>query len=362
MRGGQGSLDDGSRELRSLLFVILASAAELLDSDITAAQRERVKRILGHGKRVLEIVNRRAGRVSQVKRPRVLVVEDDPTNQRLVALLLKKRGCDVDLASDGLGALDAIAATAYGLVLMDGQMPRLDGYAAATEIRKTEGGRRRVPIVAMTADHDADARARCLAAGMDDYLAKPVTGADLDRVLAAYAKKGSEARRLLLGKIRPRASAPPPPLSAGGNRARARSVAPPRRATVRPPVAPEPAAPSSGPIDQAAFARLGALQREGEPDIVAEIVELFLVESARRRAELIAAIGAGDLRKVARSAHTLKGSAANLGATGLVELCAAVEALAKTGEPFESAPHLVAIGAELERVNEALRARVGRRA
>jgi CheY-like chemotaxis protein len=117
---------------------------------------------------------------------RVLVVEDSATNQRLAVRLLEKRGIRADVAADGREAV-ALANRPYDLILMDCQMPEMDGYEATRAIRAGEaGGARHAPIVAMTANAMPGDRQRCLDAGMDDYLAKPVDVEALDRVLARW--------------------------------------------------------------------------------------------------------------------------------------------------------------------------------
>jgi signal transduction histidine kinase/DNA-binding response OmpR family regulator len=119
---------------------------------------------------------------------RILVAEDQPVNWKLIDRLLSKRGHAAVNASDGKDALDKLEAGDYDLVLMDCQMPVLDGYDAAREIRRREAanGRRHVPIIAMTASAMEGDREQCLAAGMDDYMSKPISGAKLDELLAQW--------------------------------------------------------------------------------------------------------------------------------------------------------------------------------
>jgi CheY-like chemotaxis protein len=105
---------------------------------------------------------------------RVLIAEDNPVNQKVAATILEKIGAHADVAANGREAFDMSGSVRYDLILMDCQMPELDGYDAARAIRQREGGGPRVPIVAMTADAMAGSRERCLAAGMDDYIVKPV--------------------------------------------------------------------------------------------------------------------------------------------------------------------------------------------
>lgn len=117
---------------------------------------------------------------------RVLVVEDTPVNQKITMRLLERLGCDVELACDGREALASFRAATFDLVLMDCQMPGMDGYETTTVIRGLEGGRSHVPIVALTANTQPSDRERCAAAGMDDFLAKPIQVRELHRVLRRW--------------------------------------------------------------------------------------------------------------------------------------------------------------------------------
>jgi len=110
---------------------------------------------------------------------RVLVAEDNPVNQKVASLVLDKMGVRADVAADGREAIRMAEAAPYDLIFMDCQMPELDGYEAARQIRRREGAGRRMPIVAMTADAMAGSRERCLAAGMDDHIVKPVRVEDV---------------------------------------------------------------------------------------------------------------------------------------------------------------------------------------
>ncbi|HWN66165.1 MAG TPA: ATP-binding protein, partial [Haliangium sp.] len=120
--------------------------------------------------------------LAQFPHARVLVVEDNAVNQRVAVALLQRMGCHVDVAGNGLEALDALGRVSYGMVLMDVQMPEMNGIEATAAIRRRESSGCRLPIVAMTANAHAEDRSRCLEAGMDDYLAKPVRIGELARV------------------------------------------------------------------------------------------------------------------------------------------------------------------------------------
>lgn len=258
---------------------------------------------------------RLASAASADERPLVLLVEDNAVNQRVGKLMLEKRGYRVEVASDGHEAVAATARRSYVAVLMDCQMPRHDGYAATRDIRERDQGKPRLPIIAMTANAGPGARERCLAAGMDDYVAKPVTGVAIDEVLRRWV---------------PLASPPPP-------------VAPPVRRS------------SSPAIDLSMLHQLRATQRPGEPDIVAEVTAIFLNDAPARMSALREAASRGEIANAGRAAHTLKGSAGHLGARTLVALCARFEEKARAGADFDAAFAVEAIEQELARVCRALR-------
>jgi CheY-like chemotaxis protein len=120
---------------------------------------------------------------------RVLVVEDDPVNQTIMTMLLRGAGLEVDLAGDGAEAVRKARADGYALILMDMQLPLLDGPAATRQIRATDG-LRRVPIIAMTANAFVEDKAECFAAGMDDFITKPVNPAHLLGTLLQWLRHG----------------------------------------------------------------------------------------------------------------------------------------------------------------------------
>jgi PAS domain S-box-containing protein len=142
---------------------------------------------------------------------RVLLAEDDEVNQAVATITLRKRGFAVEIAPDGVAAVEMAADGAYAAIFMDCQMPRLDGYDATREIRRQEAGGTRTPIIAMTASAMRGDRELCLAAGMDDYLTKPLRLDDLERVLEKWVRTPESAEdgdagadgRVMLGRSAP---------------------------------------------------------------------------------------------------------------------------------------------------------------
>jgi len=117
---------------------------------------------------------------------RVLIVEDNIVNQKVACRLLERFGLRTDVAANGQEAVEMAALAPYGLILMDCQMPEMDGYEATREIRRREGSTRQVAVIAMTAEAVAGSRERCLEAGMDDYISKPVRMDELYRALSRW--------------------------------------------------------------------------------------------------------------------------------------------------------------------------------
>jgi CheY-like chemotaxis protein len=117
---------------------------------------------------------------------RILVVEDNAVNQKLAARVLERLGCRVEVAANGREAVELVARIEFDLVFMDCQMPVMDGYQATTEIRKFMNGGRRLPIIAMTANAMQGDKERCIASGMDDYIAKPIKLDEIGKALQRW--------------------------------------------------------------------------------------------------------------------------------------------------------------------------------
>ncbi|HEU4529122.1 MAG TPA: response regulator, partial [Actinomycetota bacterium] len=240
---------------------------------------------------------------------RILLTEDNVVNQRLALRLLEKMGYRADVAGNGIEALEALERQRYDLVLMDVQMPEMDGVEATRRIleRWAEGERPR--IVAMTAEAMHGDREGFLAEGMDDYVAKPIRTQDL---VVAIRRTPS------------RAQAGPAP------------------------------ADEATPVDPAVLSRLTE-SMGGDEAFVSELIEQFVADSPELVAMARRGLGAGDAEQVRRAAHTLKSNAATFGAHRLSDLSRALEDDAKDGA-LEAAPErLDAIAEELELVHAALR-------
>ncbi len=251
---------------------------------------------------------------------RILVAEDNVVNQRVAARMLEKRGYRVDAVANGREAVDALAHIPYDVVLMDCYMPEMDGYAATAEIRRRErvGGAAspRTPIIAITANALAGDAEACFAAGMDDYIPKPIDPVHLDAVLARWSS--------------PVAAVKPDGLdNADGE---------------------------GGGVDAAVLDTLRGLQDEGQPDLLAELVDLYLRDTPPRLAALREARAHADGLALRRESHSLKGSSRAIGAVDMARLCAALEEQAGGAELDGAAETLQALETAFDRARVRLRA------
>jgi signal transduction histidine kinase/CheY-like chemotaxis protein/putative methionine-R-sulfoxide reductase with GAF domain len=236
---------------------------------------------------------------------RILLAEDNTVNQQIALLVLESMGYRADVAANGREAVEAVARLPYDLVLMDVQMPEMDGLEATRRIRS--GAATAQPrIVAMTANALQGDREACLAAGMDDYLAKPIRPEELAAALAAT----------------------------------------PNRTQDRPTVT---------ILDPSALARIEAIAPN--PAALARLVASFVDNGGALIAQLADAAGKGDAVALRRHAHTLKSNAASFGATELAAECASLEAKARTGDLAGTDDAVVRIAREFDGARAALAAR-----
>jgi len=248
----------------------------------------------------------------------VLVVEDNPVNQQVASGMLGKLGCHVEVARSGIEALERLRAHRYDVVFMDCEMPEMDGYAATAEIRRRQGTAPRLPIVAMTAHAMDGDRERCLAAGMDDYVSKPLQASALEAAVRRWAPVGGEAAR-----------------------------APAPRAEAEPPV--------SAAIDAGRLTELrGILAADGDPSTYIGVIEAFLADTVARLDTLEHATARGDAVAVFQVAHALTGSLLNLGISRMAAQARALEERASRGDVASAASLVRKLAEEFAGVRRAL--------
>ncbi len=248
---------------------------------------------IAHGSPMVTVAEARAaGRL-------ILVAEDDPINQSVISQQLKLLGYAAQFAANGIEALDRWRTDSCGLLLTDLDMPEMDGYALTAAVRGEEAGKRRIPIVALTANALRGQAKRARAAGMDDYLTKPIRLEALSRALEKWL---------------PRPIATPEALS----------VSQPSSVNGASPV-----------VDISVLKALVG----GDPTIVRGLLVDYVASARRLTIELRAAADAKDLTKVSRIAHRLKSSSRTVGALLLGDLCETLESVSKAGESMAIAQH-----------------------
>jgi len=245
---------------------------------------------------------------------KILLAEDHPTNQQVMLAQLDEYGCEVDCANNGQEALDRITETAYDAVLMDCQMPVLDGYEATGELRRREEhGNSRTVVIALTAHALPQDREKCLASGMDDYISKPVDIEDLVALLERWTG-------------RTETETPDDKASQNGHC---------------------PDTESDFPLD---LQRLHKISR-GKVQLQHRLIAAFLDASDTDVDDLAVAIDNNDLEAVRDRAHRLKGAAANVGARSLSQRAAELEALAVDRNLDAASPLLAGIENDLRRIH-----------
>jgi signal transduction histidine kinase/DNA-binding response OmpR family regulator len=214
----------------------------------------------------------------------VLLVEDNMVNRTLALEMLQRLGCDAMHAGNGVEALDALEKQDFDVVLMDCQMPVMDGFIATRKLREREEQKKKEPtrVVALTANALAGDREACLAAGMNDYLAKPFTLAQLRNILLPSKVSRSAANKVTL--------------------------------------------------DNSAIEAVRQLDPDGKDRLLSRLIALYRDDSSQLLADIDNGLKAGDAEAVARAAHTLKSSSANLGATNVAAIARQIEHSARSGE------------------------------
>ncbi|MBK6659907.1 MAG: amino acid permease [Proteobacteria bacterium] len=256
----------------------------------------------------------------------VLLVEDNAVNREVALINLRALGVETEAVDNGRAALAAVRRKHYAMILMDCQMPEMDGFEATARIRAFEaspeggGGARRVPIVALTANAMVGDRERCIAAGMDDYVRKPFSRTDLEVVLGRWL------------------------VASGTGVARAVPAEPPPLVSVAPSELPA--------LDRDALESLKVLEGQGDGAAVQRVVSLFCEDAPR----LLAVLRSADFTDRQRATHALKSSAAQIGALRLANLCAATDTLLRQGDYERALERLPLIESEFETVRAALAA------
>ncbi len=222
----------------------------------------------------------------------ILVVEDNAVNQKVLRMQLERMGFSVDAAYNGKEALAALERNSYSLVLMDCQMPEMDGYEATDSFRQLENGSNRTPVIAVTANAMQGEREKCLAAGMDDYLSKPIKKEALTEVLERWLKSEDEAVNL----------------GAAEN--------------------PESEASSENLID---FDSLREVTSD-DPQMLSQIINLYLQQTREQLDDLALAVEVKNSREIHQIAHKCLGSSATCGMSGMIEPLTELETMGREGE------------------------------
>ena len=259
---------------------------------------------------------------------RVLLVEDNPVNQAVTEGMLRRVGLEVAISSDGCAAVEAACNQAFDLVLMDVQMPVMDGLTATRAIRAQQApSSAHTPIVALTANAMAQERALCLAAGMDDFLPKPFASHQLHQVLGRWLRS-------------PSAPAQEQTKAVLQNAARAHQA--------------EAAAQhqdfQGAVLDRSVLERIGRLGGGGRPDLLPKVLRLFLEDVPRHLSVMEQALQQRDASLLGSSAHSLKSSSGHTGAMRLSAMCAALEKQARAGELGQAESVVSSLKAEWQAV------------
>jgi CheY-like chemotaxis protein len=258
----------------------------------------------------------------------ILLAEDNPINQEVARVIVENFGCHIEVVENGYDVLTALERRHYDLVLMDCQMPEMDGFEATCAIRQREAAtaQQPLPIIALTANAIQGDRERCLAAGMSDYLSKPFTEEQLHAILV----------RWLPGHAEQEAKLTPPDLSH------------------TPTLTVEPSSANDSPIDPKTIANLRAMENEAHPDVLGKVAQMYLDRAPTMLNTLRAAVLRGDAADMQKAAHSFKSSSGNVGASTLAALCKELEARGRDDCIGDAADMLTVIETEYQAVQRAL--------
>src|SRR3989440_2240050 len=257
---------------------------------------------------------------------RILLAEDNTVNQKLAVRLLERMGYRADVVANGLEVLEALQRQSYDVILMDVQMPEMDGLEASRVIHEDWPIEDRPHIVALTANAMQGDREECMAAGMDDYLTKPIQIKALQEALERVG---------LWARVHRRQTRRLPPVQTA-------------------PLETEKQAEFGPALDPTVLAELRQFQGEGEPDIVWELAEAFAFETPALLETLRQAMASGQPEQLKRAAHNLKGSSNNLGARTMAALSAELETIGKNGTVERAEELVTRLEQEYQRVCQAL--------
>jgi CheY-like chemotaxis protein/HPt (histidine-containing phosphotransfer) domain-containing protein len=277
---------------------------------------------------------------------RLLLAEDQPVNQDVALTMLEFLGCDVETVYNGQEVLKALARTTYDLVLMDCQMPEMDGFEATKAIRSQEAAvpstpRSRLPIIALTANAMAGDRKRCLAAGMDDYLSKPFSQEKLREVLSRWLPQTAQRKN----SQKAISASVPSPSGALALVVGAGAPAPEKTD-------------ATNILDPATLNQIRALQRPGEPNFLHRVISSYLKDAVQFIETIRKAIAQNDSPTLHHAAHSLKSTSATIGAQSLARLCKDLEAIGRAHTTDNAAALLPAIESEYQQVATALQAQL----
>jgi signal transduction histidine kinase/CheY-like chemotaxis protein len=294
---------------------------------------------------------------------RVLVAEDNLINQEVTSGMLADLGCTSMVVPDGQQVLDALARESFDLVLMDCQMPVMDGFEATRALRRRELDKPgRQLVIALTANASAEDREACRVAGMDDFLSKPFQRNELAAMLMKHVRQrevqlqpadiriasaSDSPVTTQIPKLTVPASFTPPAPARPPTQAPRASAAPTQMPRFPDQPARAEARPAASVLDRTALDRIRAIQRPDRPDLATKVLTLYLERSPAQIQAILEA--AADPTRLARAAHDLKGGSGNLGLFQIAELLARIEQLAKRGE-LAAIPELLA---ELPQVHAA---------
>jgi signal transduction histidine kinase/CheY-like chemotaxis protein/HPt (histidine-containing phosphotransfer) domain-containing protein len=273
---------------------------------------------------------------------RVLVAEDNLINREVTVGMLADLGCTAMCVPDGQQVLEALTRESFDLVLMDCQMPVMDGFEATRELRRREAGSdRHQLIIALTANATPEDREACRGSGMDDFLSKPFRRKELAAILLRHMPN----QAMLAATQAVISAAPVMPVAA------AASVTPISAAPMMPIAAPgrssipivrrvAAASPALDVLDSSALDRIRAIQRPDRPDLVKRVLQMWLDTAPAKLLAITEAAQASDAHRLARAAHDLKGGSGNVGLVQIADQLARIEQLAKQDRLGEIAPLL----------------------